>query len=40
MFGFLNREKKEDTGKYQKPYYSLLSCHCDKVLDLSQGGEN
>ena len=39
MFGFFNREKKEG-GKYKKPYYSLLSCHTDKVLDLSQGGDN
>ena len=38
MFGMFNKEKT-DTGKYKKPYYSLLSVHCDKVLDLSGGGE-
>lgn len=39
MFGFLNREKTED-GKYKKPYYSMLSAHCDKVLDLAGDGEH
>ena len=39
MFGFLDREKQE-TGKYKKPYYSLLSVHCDKVLDVAGGGDH
>ena len=39
MFGFLNRQKKEGR-KFQKPYYTILSCHTDKVLDLSGGGEH
>lgn len=37
MFGMFHREKTE-TGKYKKPYYTLLSCHTDKVLDIAGDG--
>ena len=40
MFKKIFHREKKEKGKYKKPYYTLLSCHTDKVLDLSQGGEH
>jgi hypothetical protein len=39
VFGMFKREKKE-TGKYKKPYYSIMSVHSGKVVDICQDGDN
>lgn len=38
VFGLFKKEKKSEDGKYKKPYYSLMSVHSGKVLDLCQDG--
>lgn len=39
MFNIFNKTQNAN-GKYKRPFYSLRSCHSDKVLDIAQDGPN